>query len=163
MKTRTRIFGILTVMATVIFMDACKGEKGDIGPSGANGVGTTGATGGTGLTEPKGDAGTSTTTGSNNVIQVTFTKTFVPPSPLDGTQIFVFPAVVTTDMLNNSGLIIYIKTSDYPGSWVAVPRAGIANAGVADVLRYTFHAGQQEILVLLENQELPLLQLHRFV
>jgi hypothetical protein len=102
MKT-TRIFTILMVITAIIFMDACKGEKGDIGPSGANGTnGTNGATGATSATEPKGDPGT-TTTGTNNVIQVTFTATYAPPASGSG-KVFTFPAAVTSEILDKSGV-----------------------------------------------------------
>jgi hypothetical protein len=49
MKTTTKIFGMLMIMAAFTFMEACKGEKGDVGPTGTAGVaGTAGATGATG-------------------------------------------------------------------------------------------------------------------
>jgi hypothetical protein len=146
MKT-TRIFGILMVIATIIFMDACKGEKGDIGPSGATGVGTTGATGAKG---DKGDPGT-TTTGTNNVIQVTFTKTYVPPKPtLD--QIFTFPTEVTSDILNKSATNIYVETGNFPGTWYAVPGAGVSVGGApADVLRGWVDAPARQLGIIRES------------
>lgn len=63
MKTITRFFGLASIVAIFIFLDACKGEKGDIGPSGTAGV--AGPTGTTGLT---GSAGATGATGTANVI-----------------------------------------------------------------------------------------------
>jgi len=147
MKTTARIFGILMVMAIVIFMDACKGEKGDIGPSGANGVGATGATGATGS---KGDPGT-TTTGTNNVIQVTFTKTYVPPKP-SFDQIFTFPTEVTSDILNKSATNIYVETANFPGTWYAVPGPGVSvGGGPADVLRGWVDALARQLGIIRES------------
>ncbi len=152
MKKFSLFLSMAVIMASIILLNACKGDTGAVGPQGDKG--TTGAVGAAGPAGPagaKGDPGISTGTGTNNVIQVTFTRTFVPPSPLQGTEYFYFPAAITTDMLNNSALVIYIKTSNFPDSWVAVPGAGIANAGIADVLRYTFHANTRDIGIVRES------------
>ncbi len=146
------ILSTALVLASAIFLTNCKGKDGAVGPQGDKGAtGAVGAAGPAGPAGAKGDPGISTGTGTNNVIQVTFTRTFVPPSPSQGTEYFYFPAVITTDMLNNSALVIYVKTSNFPGSWVAVPGAGIANADVADVLRYTFHADTRDIGIVRES------------
>ena len=153
MKTTTRIFGILMVIATINFMDACKGEKGDIGPSGVNGVGTTGATGATGAIGPEGDKGDpgTTTIGTNNVIQVTFTKTYVPPKP-SFDQIFTFPTEVTSDILNKSATNIYVETGNFPGTWYAVPGAGVSVGGaLADVLRGWVDAPARQLGIIRES------------
>ena len=147
MKT-TRIFTILMVIATIIFMDACKGEKGDIGPSGA--IGTNGTTGATGAKGDKGDPGT-TTTGTNNVIQVTFTATYTPPAS-GSAKVFTFPAAVTTEILDKSGVLIFVETSNFPGSWYAVPGAGVAILGsAADVLRAFIDIAPRQIGIIRES------------
>ncbi len=64
MKTITRIFAMLTVIAAVIFMDACKGEKGDIGPQGTAGV--------AGVAGPQGNVGVAGPQGTANVIYGTW-------------------------------------------------------------------------------------------
>jgi hypothetical protein len=149
MKTTTRIFGMLAIMALAIFMDACKGTQGDVGPQGATGA--IGATGATGAKGDKGDAGTSTTTGSSNVIQVTFTLTYVPPKPAND-KIFNFPTAVTSALLNNSTGNVYVETSNFPGTWYAVPGAAISfSGGPSDVLRDWIDADARQIGIVRES------------
>jgi hypothetical protein len=146
MKT-TRIFTIIMVIAAIIFLDACKGEKGEIGPSGVNG--TNGATGATGAKGDKGDPGI--TSGTNNVIQVTFTKTFVPPKP-SYDQIFTFPAAVTTDILSKSATNIYVETQNFPNTWYAVPGSGVSVGGApADVLRGWIDSSLRQLGIIRES------------
>ena len=149
MKTITRILGVTLTVAMFIFLDACKAEKGDIGPigsTGANGtngtIGATGATGATGTTGAKGDKGDKGDPGAGaNVLQVTFNSTFVPPNAPTPAKVFTFPSAITTNILDNSALLVYIKTSNYTDTWYPVSGAavypgGTVNPYVADVLRY---------------------------
>ena len=134
MKTITRILGLALMVAMFIFLDACKGEKGDVGPAGA--TGTNGTTGATGVAGPKGDPGAGA-----NVLQVTFNSTFTPPNPPTPARVFTFPAAITTNILDNSALLVYVKTSNFTDTWYPVSGAavypgGTVNPYVADVLRY---------------------------
>ena len=143
MKTITRILGVAFMVAMFIFLDACKGEKGDVGPVGATGTigatgtnGATGVTGATGVAGPKGDPGAGA-----NVLQVTFNSTFVPPNAPTPAKVFTFPSAITTNILDNSALLVYIKTSNFTDVWYPVSGAGVFPGGtvnpyVADVLRY---------------------------
>ena len=132
------------VIATIIFMDACKGEKGDIGPAGS-----TGATGAIGTTGPAG-----TNTGSN-ITQVNFTKTFVPPSYPGDPQVFTFPTVVTTTMLEKSALICFFEPAEFPGQWYSTPGPGVVSnpdgSLLPDFIRYWIDTASRQISIIRDS------------
>jgi hypothetical protein len=124
MKT-TRIFAILMVIATIIFMDACKGEKGDIGPSGANGTngtnGATGATGATGAKGDKGDTGGGTTTASNVFYSDWLSVQFTGFSDYTAT---INAPKITQEILDKGTVLTYAK-SNISGNIIPLPFAAL--------------------------------------
>ena len=109
MKIVNKFFGVAIVMAMILFTNACKGPAGDIGPAGA-----TGATGAIGATGPAGASGASVT-------QVTFTTTYVPSNSTGGGKVLTFPTAITTSVLDNSAVLTYVRTSNFPDTWYSVP------------------------------------------
>jgi hypothetical protein len=102
MKTTSKILRILMVIATVIFIDACKGEKGDIGPQGANGAnGATGATGQTGAT------GATGATGTANVLYSDWLDLI--PNVLPSQQTTINAPKITQDILDKGDVRVYLK------------------------------------------------------
>jgi hypothetical protein len=129
MKT-TRFFTILTIIATIIFMEACKGEKGDIGPSGANGTnGTNGSTGATGQT------GATGATGTTNVFYSDWLDLI--PNKLPSRETTIIAPKITQNVMDNSDVRVYIKigslVSALPyadlSSWLLLGKVVIAVAG----------------------------------
>ena len=106
-----------------------KGDKGDKGDTGANGA--NGANGSKGDKGDKGDTGATGATGNANVIQVTFTATFVPDA---GGRIFTFPSAITTTMLNTSAVHVYVQASNFPGTWYPIP--GFVTGGLDNFRTY---------------------------
>jgi hypothetical protein len=135
MKT-TNIFGIIMVIATIIFVDACKGEKGDIGPSGTNGTnGTTGPTGATGQTGNTGATGQTGTTGSANVLYSDWLDLI--PNKLPSRESTIIAPKITQNVMDNSDVRVYVKigslVSALPysdlSSWILLGKIVIAVAG----------------------------------
>ncbi len=132
MKT-TKIFTILIVTATIIFINACKGEKGDIGPSGANGTnGTNGTTGATGQT---GSTGATGATGTSNVFYSDWLDLI--PNKLPSRESTIIAPKITQNVLDNSDVRVYVKigslVSALPyadlSSWLLLGKVVIAVAG----------------------------------
>jgi Collagen triple helix repeat (20 copies) len=116
MKTITRIFAMLAVVAAVIFMDACKAEKGEVGPIGATGaVGAAGAIGATGAKGDKGDTGTTGATGNANVVQISYTSRTHTGSDLQ----YNLPTTITKAIFDNSAYFVYVSNTG--GNTYALP------------------------------------------
>ena len=141
---------LMSLLIGLVFMfNACKGTQGEVGPKGDKG--DTGATGPQG---PKGDTGPAgtTTTGSSNVIAVTFVRNFVPQKS-GSDEIFTFPASITSTILSNSAPLVYFETSNFPGDWYAMPGTAVQNNGatVGDVMRYWISSSQRQLGVIRES------------
>ena len=131
MKTITRIFGILAIMAVAIFMDACKGTQGDVGPQGTTGatgagatgaIGATGTTGTTGTTGQTGATGATGTAGTSNVFYSDWLDLI--PNKLPSRETTITAPKITQNVLDNSDVRVYIKI----GSLVsALPYADLSN------------------------------------
>jgi hypothetical protein len=124
------------VIATIIFMDACKGEKGDIGPSGANGTnGTNGATGATGQTGATGATGQTGATGTSNIFYSDWLDLI--PNKLPSRESIIVAPKITQNVLDNSDVRVYVKVgtliSCLPYSdlsnWLLLGKVVIAVAG----------------------------------
>ena len=119
----TRIFTILIIIATIIFMDSCKGEKGDIGPSGANG--TNGTNGATGPQGPKGDTGASgsggTTTSSNIFYSDWLSVKFSGSGDYSAT---INAPKITQEIIDKGTVLTYAK-SNISGNVIPLPFAAL--------------------------------------
>lgn len=117
-----RLLGAKLVLIAALFVTACEGPEGPAGPSGSAGAGTTGAVGPAGATGPvgaTGPAGPVGATGSANVVQVSFATDFVPSA---GGRVLNLPAAVTTDMINKSVVLVYLKVSPNASPlWYQIP------------------------------------------
>jgi hypothetical protein len=100
MRTVKKLMGLMMLMASVMFLDACKGEKGDIGPAGPAGpAGPTGATGATGA------AGA---TGTANVIYSAWTNVTFAGSGSNYTGTISAPKL-TQDIYDKGAIHVYMK------------------------------------------------------
>ena len=116
MKKSSFLSVILSVLCCGLLFTNCKGPEGGVGPAGPAGV--AGPAGPAGATGPAGQ------TGNANVIQISYTaKTWATAK--GSAQQFVFPSNVTTAIMNNSALLVYM-TDGTPNNttaygWYAIP------------------------------------------
>jgi hypothetical protein len=112
------VLSVLVVCGSLLFT-SCEGPEGPVGPAGP--AGPTGAVGPAG---PAGAAGATGQTGNANVIQVSYAaKTWTAAK--GSAQQFVFPANVTTAIMNSSAVLVYMtdatpnNATPYP--WYFIP------------------------------------------
>jgi hypothetical protein len=143
MKTN-RYFLSLLFSAIIALMLGCTAEKGDPGPAGpAGAAGPAGPAGPAGQPGQPGAAGATGAVGSANVTQITFGADFAPTSSKD----FTFPASITTDMLDKSLVIVYLKTSNNPSNWYQIPGLILSS----DDFRYILFSGSRMIRIVRES------------
>lgn len=100
-------FSVVLLSASLLFLSiACTPTSGEPGPQGPAGP--------QGVAGPQGPAGQN---GNANVTQVTFNQTF------NATEYksFTFPSAITTDILNSSAILVYIRTSNDPNNLYPIP------------------------------------------
>jgi hypothetical protein len=123
MNTIKRIFGMLAVVAALIFMDACKVEKGDVGPIGPAGpTGATGATGAAGAVGAVGATGATGATGTANVIYSDWANVTFTGSGTSWSGQIAAPKI-TQDILDKGLVKTYFKfgTAVYEGNYANTP------------------------------------------
>ena len=134
------------MLIAALFVTACEGPEGPAGPAGPAGSAGAGTTGATGPAGPAGTVGATGTagpvgaTGSANVIQVSFATDFAPTASKD----FTFPAAITTDMLEKSVVMVYLKTSNNATNWYQIPGLIMSS----DDFRYILFPASRQIRIL---------------
>lgn len=119
MKTTIKVIGTAMLLASIIFMNACKGPQGEVGPQGPKG--DTGATGPAG---PKGDTGASGSgTGTSNVILIKFGSV-----THTGSEVAFDLKTLTEAQINNSAFFFYVNTSRTTTLWASIPGV-VPNSG----------------------------------
>lgn len=111
------------ITASFLMLTACQGPQGEVGPAGKDGIN-----------------GTNGKDGNANVIQVTFNETFTPST---NGKTFTFPSSVTTDMLNSSAVLVYLRTSNSSALMYQIP--GVVST---DDFRYYFTPSARTLTVL---------------
>lgn len=119
---KLRFLSAALLSASMVFLlTACPSATGEVGP-----IGPKGDKGDTGAQGPAGQ------NGNANVIQVTFNETFAPTS----SKSFTLPSTITSDMLNSSAILVYVRTSNDPTLLYQIP--GLISA---DDFRYILTPG----------------------
>ena len=90
-----------TLLTSSFLFTQCQGPEGPAGPAGPQGV-----------AGPAGAQGAAGQNGNANVIQVTFNEAFSPTI----SKLFTLPSTISSDILNSSSVLVYVRTSNDPGN-----------------------------------------------
>ena len=125
---------VLAVSTVQMSCSGSKGDKGDPGPAGATGpAGSAGAAG---------VAGAAGAAGNANVTQVTFDADFAPSA---SGRTLNLPAAVTTDMINKSVILVYLKvTPNSSPLWYQIPGLILST----DDFRYFVNADARTLTII---------------